>query len=65
MTREGQVYPQSHSYRQAPDLLTPGELEPALPPLSARAPAPAANESKSTQFTDMCIPRSQGPSLQA
>ena len=38
--QRGQVYPPSHSNRQAPDLLTLGELEPALPPLSAPALLP-------------------------
>lgn len=31
MTREGQAYPQSHSNKRTPDLLTPGQLKPTHP----------------------------------
>lgn len=44
MTREGQAYPQSHSSKQTPDLLTPWPA--GAPPLSAPALLPwLANES--------------------
>lgn len=55
MTREGQVYPQSHSNRQAPDLLTPGELEPALVPLSAPLLLPQLQKKERALSSLTCV----------